>query len=110
MRNSIEVGVIMMKPLDSGTPPSPAPFSLTSLLESLKVLVVVLIVLGGQGASQAYSSIIDYSKINDAGFLAHLALATYHGFLAGAINGSARSIQVVMAIWVGPTIWKYVAP
>jgi hypothetical protein len=42
--------------------------------------------------------------------LLHLLTTAWNGFLAGLINGTARSIQVVMAIWAGPTVWKYVAP
>ena len=82
----------------------------TQLLEGLKVFVVVVLVLGGQGAVLAYNSVLDWSKINDAGTLLHLVITAWNGFQAGLINGAARSVQVVMAIWAGPTVWKYAAP
>jgi hypothetical protein len=101
----------MQKLSTSGSPQGPPSNDASGqFLEALKVLIVVVLVLGGQGAVQAYSSVLDWSKINDAGNLLHLLTTTWNGFLAGLINGTARSIQVVMAIWAGPTIWKYAAP
>ncbi|MDR3615528.1 MAG: hypothetical protein P4L53_18355 [Candidatus Obscuribacterales bacterium] len=95
----------------SGSPQGPPSQDVSGqFLESLKVLIVVILVLGGQGAVLAYSSVLDWSKINDAGMLLHLLTTSWNGFLAGLINGTARSIQVVMAIWAGPTVWKYAAP
>ena len=96
---------------DSGSPQGPpSQEDSGQFLELLKGFVVVILFLGGQGAVQAYSSVLDWSKINDAGIILHLLTTAWNGFLAGLINGTARSIQVVMAIWAGPTVWKYSAP
>jgi len=101
----------MQKLSDSGGPQgSPSQDAWGRFLESIKVLLLVVLVLGGQGAVQAYGSVLDWSKINDANMLLHLLTTTWNGFLAGLINGTARSVQVVMAIWAGPTVWKYAAP
>ncbi len=74
------------------------------------MFIVIVLVLGGQGAVLAYSSALDWSKIDDPGMLLHLLTTTWNGFLAGLINGTARSIQVIMVIWAGPTVLKYAAP
>jgi hypothetical protein len=101
----------MQNPSDSGNPPNaPSQDIWAQLLESINVFIVVVLVLGGQSAVLAYNSALDWSKINDAGMLLHLLTTAWNGFLAGLINGTARSIQVIMAILAGPIVWKYAAP
>jgi hypothetical protein len=89
--------------------PSPS-FTLERLREVVKTFIIILVFNALQGASHAYNTVIDWTKLFDKTQFHHLLVGSKQGFLFGLIPGLVMAGEVLLVIWSGPTLWKYLGP
>lgn len=88
-------------------PPTPVK---ASLLTAGKIFLVVTVFLAMQEGTQAFAHTFDWSNFMSPAELLKTATAVGFGCLYGAMQGAMRAIQVVLAVWSGPTLWGYLGP
>jgi hypothetical protein len=92
-------------------PPTPSPsFTLGRLAEVLKAFTIIVVFNALQGAGHAYTTLLDWTKLFDNSEFHHLLVGSKQGFLFGLIPGLVTAGEVLLVIWAGPTLWKYLAP
>lgn len=90
-------------------PIPPAPFKFTLLLAG-KIFLVITVFLAMQEGTQAFVHTFDWSTFTTPAELLKTAIAVGFGCVYGAMQGALRAIQVVLAVWSGPTLWGYLGP
>jgi hypothetical protein len=85
-------------------------FDFTRLGEVLKTFTIIIVFTALQGAGHAYSTLIDWTKLFDKSQFQHLLIGAKQGFLFGLIPGLVTAGEVLLVIWAGPTLWKYLGP
>jgi hypothetical protein len=88
----------------------PAPFTWSTFWQAAKIFVIVVIFLAAQQGMQAFTNTFDWTKLLDAGEVMKVLLAVGMGIVFGAIQGALRAVQLLMAVWAGPSVWGYLGP
>ncbi len=88
----------------------PPTFSWTTAWQALKILTIVVGFISAQQGIQAFTSTFDLSKLMEDGEVAKVLSAVGMGLVFGAIQGALRAVQILLAIWAGPSIWGYLGP
>ncbi len=90
--------------------PIPAPTFTSTIWQAVKIFAVVVIFIACQQAIQAFTYNFDWSKLLVDGEVARVFKAIVMGFVFGAMQGVLRAVQILLAIWSGPSIWGYLGP
>lgn len=90
--------------------PIPAPTFTSTIWQAVKIFAVVVIFIACQQASQAFTNNFDWSKLLVDGEVARVFKAIVMGFVFGTMQGVLRAVQILLAIWSGPSIWGYLGP
>ncbi len=88
----------------------PAPFNWSTIWQALKIFIVVVVFIAAQQGMQAFTNTFDWTKLMEAGEVARVFMAIVMGIVFGAMQGTLRAVQILLAIWAGPSVWGYLGP
>ena len=92
------------------TDPIPSPPTNVGASMALKIFAVVTVFLSMQEGTQAFSHTFDWTRFADINQLMVTAKAVGIGCLYGALQGALRAVQILLAVWSGPTLWTWLGP
>ena len=89
---------------------APAPFSWSTVGQALKIFAVVVLFMAAQQGTQAFAKTFEWSNLVTAGEILKVFQAILMGCVFGAMDGVMRAVQILVAVWAGPTVWGYLGP